>query len=163
MTPQHPNFDAHVQSAVDPIPANPLRKRAMREELLAHLIGAYEQELQESESTQIAVAEAKKRFGNLEVFREELRHSVPLLERLIFQFFTPREPIMVRWILLGIAFFLIGMSMILPAMAQIRDGKKFTSDAVIHFAIGLGIVAVGIAFSVYKVVKRSRKQTVTPR
>jgi len=70
---------------------------------------------------------------------------------------------MVRWILLGIAFFLIGMSMILPAMAQIRDGKQFTSDAVIHFAIGLGIVAVGIAFSVYKVVKRSRKQTVTPR
>jgi len=93
-----------------------------------------------------------------------LRQSVPLLERLIFQFFTPREPLMIRWILIGLFFFLLGMSMVLPALAQIRDGKAITADAVIHLSIGLGIVFIGMAFSAYKVLKRlSRDKTAIPR
>ena len=163
MTPHPPDFDAHVRSAIDPIPANPWRKRAMREELLAHLMGAYEQELAGSDSPHSAAAAAKNRFGNLQVLRQELRQSVPLIERLIFQFFTPREPLMFRWILIGFAFFLFGMSMILPALAQIRDHKEFTEDAVIRLAIGLAIVLAGIAFSTYRAIKLSRQRKLSPQ
>ena len=91
MSPYQPTheFEQHVGLAVDPIPASPNRKRSMREELLAHLHGAFEQELADSRPPEIALATAMHRFGNLDLIRTELRQSVPLLERIIFQFLAP--------------------------------------------------------------------------
>ena len=161
--PTPPSFDEHVGSAIDPIPASPLRKRAMREELLAHLLGAYEQELADGKSPGAALAAAKTRFGNLKNVREELRQSVPLLERLIFQFLTPTEPHMIRWILVAMACFAIGMALILPALAKIRAGERFTAEALIPFSIGVAIAVIGVALGGYRVIKISRQKTVTQR
>jgi len=160
-----PTLEQHVGSVVDPIAACPSRKLAMREELLAHLVGAYEEELAESRSHETALASAKTRFGNLQILSEELGQSVPLLERLIFQFLTPREPLMLRWILVGLACLAIGLGLILPALAKIKAGEKFTAGAAIPFSIGVAIAVIGLASAAYKVFKRlsSRDQTVTPR
>jgi len=139
----------------------------MREELVAHLHGAFEQELADGMPPEAALAATLKRFGNLDLIRVELSKSVPLLERMIFQFlvplFTPREPLMLRWTLVGLACLAIGMAIILPALAQIRDHKEFTTSAVIHGSIGLAIVAVGVASSIYRVIKLSRNRSATPR
>jgi len=169
MSPYQPTheFEQHVGLAVDPIPASPNRKRSMREELLAHLHGAFEQELADSRPPEIALATAMHRFGNLDLIRTELRQSVPLLERIIFQFlapvFTPREPLMLRWSLVGIACFFIGMGIILPALAKIRDQREITVGAVIPGSIGLAIVIIGVAASIYRVYKLSRNRSATPR
>src|SRR6476660_4729222 len=72
-------FEKHVGSAVDPIPASPQRKHSMREELLAHLRGAYEQELAENKPPETAMAAAIDRFGNLDLIRNDLHQSVPVL------------------------------------------------------------------------------------
>jgi hypothetical protein len=167
-------FEERVGLAVDPIPASPQRKGSMREELLGHLRGAYEQELAENKVPETAMAAAINRFGNLEIIREELRQSVPVLERLIFQFKTreavifrwipEREQIMLRWILVGVALVAIGMGLILPALAKVRAGEKFTTGAAIPFAIGVALVLIGLFTIGLKIVKRlSGDQRATPR
>ena len=168
-------FEEHVGLAVDPIPASPQRKGSMREELLAHLRGAYEEELAEKKSPEMALAATIDRFGNLELIREELRQSVPVLERLIFQFksresamfrwIPEREQIMLRWILVGIALIAVGMGVILPALAKIRAGEKYTAgEAAIPLSIGIALVVIGLFTIALKIVKRlSRGRTITPR
>jgi len=167
-------FEEHVGSAVDPIPASPQRKGSMREELLAHLRGAYEQELANNMPPETAMAAAIDRFGNLDLIRNDLRQSVPLLERLIFQFKTSesvrprwipeREQVMLRWILVGVALMAIGMGLILPALAKIKAGEKFTTGAAIPFAIGVALVLIGLFMIGLKIVRRlSGDQRVTPR
>ena len=157
-------LEERVNFAVDPIPASPHRKRSMREELLGHLRGAYEQELAENKPSETALATTIDRFGNLDLIRDQLHQSVPVLERLVFQLNTPREQVMLRWILVGLALIATGMGLILPAAAKIRAGEKFTSGAAIPFAIGIALVVVGLFTLALKIVKRlSRNQTVTPR
>ena len=152
-----PDFDARVDQAVAPIPASPRRKRAMRAELLAHLMGAYEEERTSGHSPQTALAATTSRFGNLDLLREELWHTVPLMERLIYRFISLREPRMLKWILFAIGCAAIGLSMILPALAKIKAGEKFTSDAAVPFSIGVAIALVGLIICLYKITRKLRQ------
>jgi hypothetical protein len=157
-------LEAHVRQAVDPIPASPRRKRAMREELLAHLIGAFEQELTSTGDPTTAAGAARKRFGNLETIRDELRQSVPLFERLIFIHFSLLEPPMLKWILVGIACVAVGMSVVLPALAKLKAGEKFTTEAGVLLSVGALLVLLGLWTIGYKIARRlMRSQPVSPR
>ena len=57
-------FMVLVERAVRPVLAGPARKLRMREELLAHLTGIYEEELARAGDEAAARAEAVRRFGD---------------------------------------------------------------------------------------------------
>ena len=66
-----------VERAVRPVRASTLRKRRMREELLAHLAATFEEEVQRLGDEQTAVARAEKRFGYPGELTAQLQESIP--------------------------------------------------------------------------------------
>jgi ATP-dependent Clp protease ATP-binding subunit ClpC len=70
-----------VERAVRPIPASATRKRKMREELLAHLSGIYEEEQARVGNPAAALREAAKRFGEPAALSRELASTLSLSER----------------------------------------------------------------------------------
>ena len=73
----------HVERAVRPIRANGLRKDRMREELLAHLTGVFEEELERLGDEGGAAREAIRRFGGAQDVSQELQAAVPRVEQLL--------------------------------------------------------------------------------
>jgi hypothetical protein len=71
----------HVERAVRPVRAFECRKLRTREELLAHLTSAYEEERACRSDDREALAEALRRFGEPAELTRELQASVPALER----------------------------------------------------------------------------------
>lgn len=80
-----------VERVVRPIRASAQRKDRMREELLAHLTCLFEEELAKTGDTQIATAEAFRRFGDAKSLTRELQASVSGVQR--WAFFSFGEPI----------------------------------------------------------------------
>jgi len=71
-----------VERAVRPVRATIARKRRMREELLAHLVSVFEEELQRVGDEGAAFHEAKRRFGNASELSSQLQETVPRTDRL---------------------------------------------------------------------------------
>jgi len=151
------SLESQIRDAVQSLPASPWRKRAMREELLAHLAGAYEQELAVAPDPAAALAAATTRFGNLDLIRNELLASVPPAERLVFTFLSKRELLMRRWtwIVVGIVLILLGTSIVLPALAQIKQKHAaFAGDVALAVSIGMGLVLLGFGSMGYAVARK---------
>lgn len=71
-----------VERAVRPVLAGPKRKLRMREELLAHLHGVYDEELARLNDEPAARAEAVRRFGDPAALTADQQQSVSFRERL---------------------------------------------------------------------------------
>jgi ATP-dependent Clp protease ATP-binding subunit ClpC len=71
-----------VERAVRPVRASVVRKRRMREELLAHLTAIYEEELSRETGPTAALETAAKRFGEPSELAHELNSSLPYYERI---------------------------------------------------------------------------------
>jgi hypothetical protein len=99
--PRQKDFEAHVLQAISDISASPSRKRTMHEELLAHMLGIYDDEQTRGQEERAAITETKRRLGDADQLRTQLQASVPLLERLFFMCLNPKETSMSRllWIL----------------------------------------------------------------
>jgi hypothetical protein len=65
-----------VERAVRPVQASAGRKRKMREELLAHVVGAFEEEAELGDE-QAALARTQERFGQAAELTGQLQASVP--------------------------------------------------------------------------------------
>jgi hypothetical protein len=65
-----------VERAVRPVRASAARKRKMREELLAHVVGAFEEEARLGDE-QAALARTQERFGQAAELTAQLQASVP--------------------------------------------------------------------------------------
>lgn len=76
------DFMVLVERAVRPVTAGPKKKTRMREELLAHLTGVYEQELARLGDEQKARAEAIRRFGDPAALTAELQATTTFQDRL---------------------------------------------------------------------------------
>jgi hypothetical protein len=72
-----------VEQSVQPVRATFARKRRMREELLAHLVSIFEEEVGTLGDEQAALDETKRRFGDPETLSEQLQKSVPRRDRLL--------------------------------------------------------------------------------
>ena len=70
-----------VERAVRPVHAGPVRKRRMRQELLAHLTGTFEEEQARGGDEPAALARALQRFGDPADLARDLQASVPRSER----------------------------------------------------------------------------------
>jgi ATP-dependent Clp protease ATP-binding subunit ClpC len=77
-----------VERAVRPVRAGIVRKRRMREELLAHLTAIYEDELSRTGDPSSAVQAAAARFGNPSELATELNAALSYTER--FSYFVER-------------------------------------------------------------------------
>ena len=82
-----------VERVVRPVRANLNRKRQMREELLAHVCGVFEQEVARLGDGPGALAQTQERFGKATELTEQLQTSVPKsdwLDRAVEYFVDPR-------------------------------------------------------------------------
>jgi hypothetical protein len=69
-----------VERAVRPVQASAARKRKMREELLAHVVGVFEEEARLGDE-QAALARTEERFGQAAELTVQLQASVPQSDR----------------------------------------------------------------------------------
>jgi hypothetical protein len=72
-----------VERAVRPVRATMARKRQMREELLAHLVSAFEQAIEKHGDETLALKEATSRFGDPVELSVQLQDSIPWWNRLL--------------------------------------------------------------------------------
>jgi ATP-dependent Clp protease ATP-binding subunit ClpC len=72
-----------VERAVRPVRATMVRKRRMREELLAHLTAIFEEEAARLGDEQAALERAAERFGDPAELAAELQQSVPRWDRFL--------------------------------------------------------------------------------
>jgi len=67
----------HVEKAVRPLQISQLRRSRIREELLGHLTGLYEEELENGSDSKQAIASAIARFGPATEISGNLRRTLP--------------------------------------------------------------------------------------
>lgn len=152
------NLEPLVRRAVASVFASPARRRAMREELLSHLLASYEEELARPGARPAAALEsAVRRLGDPDDLRRQFQSSVPLAERLVFRCLS-KEFFMSRWIwFLAVFAFFFGPSIILPALARHKQQGVPWPVIAPALAIGLAITLAGLGTILYGVVRRLRR------
>jgi len=117
------DFESYLEQAIQPITASPARKRIMREEMLAHLLNSYEEELARLTDEKSAGDVAIKRLGNADELRLQLQDSVPFFERALFLCLGRKETVMLPclWIV-GLVAWIIGMQSSFALHEQLEFG-----------------------------------------
>jgi hypothetical protein len=136
-----------VARAVRPLWASRSRKRAMQEELLAHVSAVFEEELARLGDERVALAEAVDRFGLSEDLESELQQCVPPLERWLL--ISEREILMSGWFwLVAVIAVFVGPALVMPAVAHFnQQGTMPWGPLLLGAAItlaGLGGVGYGV-------------------
>jgi len=135
----------HVDAIVAHIPARASRVERMREELFAHLMSIFEDEFSEKPGEQDALDAALRRFGDSELLHEELAACVPFLERTFYLFLARKEHLMWRvFMIVGVLAALIGMGLVMPAVAQLSErGEPWMLSSVL-LIVGLAVTIGGL-------------------
>jgi hypothetical protein len=161
------DLTAHVIQTIGALPASRARRRQMQEELLAHLVGIYDEEVERLQDERAVADRAKQRFGRPDDLSGELQGAVPLLERLVF-LFCGKGHIMWRWLwIVGCVAILVGLSFVLPGIAHYRNGVPDLHLGVneafwIYFGLPLfgGIITLaGLGMVVSSVVRAFRTRS----
>jgi hypothetical protein len=74
-----------VERCVRPVTAATARKRKMRDELLAHLSTIYQQELTATGDAEMALNQARQRFGDPTDLARQLQDALPSVERFAYR------------------------------------------------------------------------------
>jgi hypothetical protein len=161
-----------VERIVAPLAVSRKRKELMREELLAHLCEAYEQELALPADDDAATEAAMRRLGEVAELTGRLQASAPAPEMILFLCGGRKEILMSRWfwLLLGVLAAFFGTGLILPALAKFKEiaqlfgTKAHAGDALVGLAIGEFIFLVGLALAVHALIRiiRSPHKAVSP-
>ena len=161
------DLTAHVIQTIGALPASRARRQQMQEELLAHLFGIYDEELDRLQDERAAADRAKQRFGRPDDLSGELQVAVPLLERLVF-LLCGKGNLMWRWLwIVGCLALLVGLGFVLPGIAHFRNGMPAPHVGVSEafwIYLGLpvfgGIIALaGLGMVVYSVVRAFRTRS----
>jgi len=91
-----------VERAVRPVRASAGRMRKMREELLAHVVGVFEEESARLGDDRAALERTAQRFGNPAEVTSQLQESVPARDT-IRRFFEGRPGEATLWVLIRVA------------------------------------------------------------
>jgi hypothetical protein len=138
------DLTAYIAQAVGPLLGSRSRKRQMQEELLAHLLSLYDEELDSLQDERAAAVRAKQRFGQVEDLCDDLQAAVPWLERLFF-FISRKGNLMKRWLLIiGCVAIYVGMGFILPAIQLWRSGGLSLAEA---FWLQLALPVLGLVLT----------------
>jgi hypothetical protein len=123
-----------VERAVRPVRASTSRQRRMREELLAHVVGVFEEESAKLGDEPAAVERTALRFGNPAEVTRQLQESVPARDALRrYWEGRPGEPawrtaIRVAWVS---GTFALVLAVVLLASATVRSGGGWSPDLLI--------------------------------
>jgi hypothetical protein len=158
-----------VERAVRPVRASTARKRKMREELLAHVGGVFEEEGARLGDERAALERTALRFGNPAEVTSQLQESVPAGDR-IARFWEGRPGEATLWVLIriacaAVAWELLGVAAtlfaadwvsVLPREAMIPFVYVFLAPPVFFF--GLAFLTDCIEKGVYDPVGVSRRR-----
>jgi hypothetical protein len=139
-------FRAQVDSTLATVSAYACRKRVMREELLAHLLDAYEDELTCHPAPHAAAEAALCRLGDVHSLAIQLSASVPPAERFI-SYCLRKEPLMRKVylrILAAVAVVLIGLAFVFPAVAKWHNEGQFVGQVMLGLCFGSIITLFGL-------------------
>jgi hypothetical protein len=149
-----------VERAVRPVRASTARKRTMREELLAHVVGVFEEEGAKLGDDRAALERTALRFGDPAEVRSRLQESVPAGDR-IARFWEGRPGEATLWIFVRLACVASACSLVgaatvlfaadwvtvLPREAMITFGYVFLAPPV--YFVGLAFLTDWIEKGVY--------------
>jgi hypothetical protein len=157
------DLTAHVAQAVEALPASRTRRQHMQEELLAHLLDLYDEELAQIRDERAAADRAKQRFGRPDDLRSDLATAVPMVERLIL-LTCGKGNVMWRWLwIMGVLAVMVGMGFVLPAAAKLRNpdpimpGDRFGVGVLLPF--GVVVTLLGLGFFGYSLLRVFRARS----
>jgi hypothetical protein len=144
----------YVEHLLSELPAGMGRKQQVREELLAHLVAVFDQELSRGYDQDQAAAIALARFGGYESLRADLTESVPRREQWLHHLCGRMENLM-KWLflILGVFGILIGAGFICPAVAKLLydgglvDRPDFTQPRGEMMALTITLLILGISLA----------------
>jgi hypothetical protein len=162
---QTARLEDYADRAVQQLPVTSRRRCAIREELLAHLFGAFEEELGRAGGGNhgAALDATVHRFGDCDHLAKELEASVPALERITFLLFGREHRMWRLLVLLGLLVMLVGTTMVLPELAMLKDFAHRTADGgqlmrlVIALVLGVLLASAGVHLLGWGIVRRLRK------
>jgi hypothetical protein len=138
-----------VERAVRPIRASRALKRKMREELLAHLMSVFEEELERVGVEHAALNEVKRRFGDPRELSKELQGTVlswdrcrSVLERLDLQPGESPLHLALKQILATLVLCAVVLLVTLPVI--VARGRENQVGLTVHvlLAVGVGTIAL---------------------
>ena len=120
----------------------------MQQELLAHLLSLYDEELAFLQDEQKAAVRAKQRFGRVDDLCNDLQAAVPLPERLVF-LISRKGNLMKRWLwIIGCVAVYVGMGFILPAIQLWRSaGPNAHLSVTEAFWTSFGLPLLGLVLT----------------
>lgn len=154
------DLTAHVAQVIGSVPASFARRQQMHEELLAHLCGIYDEEMERLHDERAAVESAKQRFGSPDYLRSEFAAAVPRLERLVL-LICGKGNIMWRWLwIVGLLAVFFGMGFVIPAVHQLRDPAPITPNnrfgLSVLYPFGIVLTTLGLGLFGYSMARRFR-------
>lgn len=170
-------FESVIDRLLTPVKAGPRRRRAMREELLAHLRQAYDEELAAGRDESAAFDAAIRRFGRFHELQRLIQASVPPFERWLAQVFGQMEdamsigPRFAGWVLALVgAGFAFGLAVVMPATAKLvglipastRAGEAIDAERLLKaslislVAFAFFVTLAGLSILAYAFITRKR-------
>jgi hypothetical protein len=148
---------AAMELAVGKVRARADRKAVMREELMAHLECAWEEQMERGGDETSAAEAAKERFGDCEALRRELDASVPLVERIMAGILDREFRMWRTMVLCGVVAVMFGMSTILPALAKWKQMNTVPGGGLIALMMGVAVVTSGLHLVGWGIARRVRR------
>ena len=140
-----------VEQTLAPLPVRAGHRRDIRDEMLAHLLCIFEDELARCDDEARAVAQTLRRFGTADALQGELDSCVPTWERVLTWVQNKREKIMWRlFLVLGVLAVLVGLGFVMPAAEQLVYHEVVTLSVVL-LIFGATVCLVGAWSFVYGV------------
>ena len=134
------HLEALVEQVLRPVWATRARKRLLREELLAHVLDVFADELADSGDERLALEKTLKRFGSIAEVGTEFQATFSLSNYLLSLF--SRETLMSRWLwFAGVVAIFVGPGLIMPAVAKFNQAGILQ---VVPLLIGVLILLSGL-------------------
>jgi hypothetical protein len=141
-----------VERAVRPVGATFYSKRKMREELLAHLVSIFEEEMQKAADEHAALDQSKQRFGDPRELAGELQGTVSRWDRFLyfienFICFRAGESVLhhaARVAVLPYMWF-AGICLLVPPVLLIR-GRQYEIGRTMFGMLAASVVVSGMVF-----------------
>jgi hypothetical protein len=144
-------LNGYVDQLLDPLPRCTARRREMREELLGHLVGIFEEEQAQTGNEAAALQQTLARFGAADPLQVELSECLTFRERFYSWLIHRKDKIMWRlFLVLGVVAVLVGMGFVMPAIQQMLYVEVMTLSVGL-LGLGLVICAAGVWSFVYGV------------
>jgi hypothetical protein len=139
-----------VERAVRPVRASNSHRRKYREELLAHVVGVYEEEHARLGDDQAALERTAVRFGNPAEVTRQLQESVPAGDRIV-RIWEGRPGEATLWVLLRLAYVAIACGLVAACVVVLAAGRvaALPREAMIPAAyafLGLPLFLFSLAF-----------------